>query len=57
MLGRVMGECSYRTQQRIGELYVTEPAQLAFLVRAAEQRPGTGVFVRAAIRANAAGRE
>jgi DNA-binding transcriptional MerR regulator len=57
MLSRVMGECSYRTQQRIGELYVTEPAQLAFLVRETEQRPGTGVFVRAAIRANAAGRE
>ncbi|UOZ04498.1 MerR family transcriptional regulator [Amycolatopsis sp. WQ 127309] len=53
MLGRVMGECSYETQQRIGELYVTEPVQLGFLVREDEQRPGVGAFVRDAIRANA----
>jgi DNA-binding transcriptional MerR regulator len=56
MLSRVMGECSYETQQRIGELYVTEPVQLGFLVREPEQRPGIGAFVRDAIRANAARR-
>ncbi|MDT7800895.1 MAG: MerR family transcriptional regulator, thiopeptide resistance regulator [Actinomycetota bacterium] len=53
MLGRVMGECSYETQARIGELYVTEPVQLGFLVREDEQRPGVGAFVRDAIKANA----
>jgi DNA-binding transcriptional MerR regulator len=53
MLSRVMGECSYETQQRIGELYVTEPVQLGFLIREPEQRPGVGEFVRDAIRANA----
>lgn len=56
MLARFMGECSYETQQRIGELYVTEPVQLGFLIRADEQRPGAGEFVRDAIRANAARR-
>jgi DNA-binding transcriptional MerR regulator len=56
MLGRVMGECSYETQRRIGELYVTEPVQLGFLVREPEQRPGVGAFVRDAIGANAARR-
>lgn len=54
MLARVMGECSYETQQRIGELYVSEPVQLSFLIREDEQRPGVGEFVRDAIRANAA---
>ncbi|MGW4522017.1 MerR family transcriptional regulator [Amycolatopsis sp. NPDC004378] len=53
MLARVMGECSYETQQRIGELYVTEPVQLGFLVREDEQRPGVAEFVRDAIKANA----
>jgi DNA-binding transcriptional MerR regulator len=56
MLGRVLGECSYETQQRIGDLYASEPVQLGFLVREDEQRPGTGAFVAAAIRANAARR-
>lgn len=54
MLARVMGECSYETQQRIGDLYVSEPVQLSFLIREDEQRPGVGEFVRDAIRANAA---
>ncbi|WP_325050329.1 hypothetical protein [Amycolatopsis panacis] len=40
-------------QQRIAELYVREPAQLAFLVREEEQRPGIGAYVRDAVRANA----
>ncbi|HKN56810.1 MAG TPA: MerR family transcriptional regulator [Amycolatopsis sp.] len=53
MLARFMGECSYEMQRRIGELYVTEPAQLAFLIRTEEQRPGVGEFVRDAIRENA----
>ncbi|NBH05876.1 MerR family transcriptional regulator [Amycolatopsis sp. SID8362] len=57
MLSRVMGECSYETQRRIGALYVTEPVQLEFLVRADEQRPGVGAFIRDAIEANAAHRE
>lgn len=51
-----MGECGYETQQRIAELYVTEPVQLSFLVREDEQRPGIGVYVRDAVRANAARR-
>ncbi|GAA4534578.1 MerR family transcriptional regulator [Amycolatopsis samaneae] len=54
MLGRFMGECGYEMQQRIAELYVSEPVQLGFLIREPEQRPGIGVFVRDAIRANAA---
>jgi DNA-binding transcriptional MerR regulator len=54
MLGRAMGECGYEMQQRIGELYATEPVQLGFLVREHEQRPGIGEYVRDAIRANAA---
>ncbi len=54
MLSRLMGECSYEMQQKIGELYATEPVQLAFLIREDEQRPGVGAFVRDAIRANAA---
>ena len=54
MLARVMGECSYETQQKIGELYVSEPVQLTFLIREDEQRPGVGEFVRDAIKANAA---
>jgi len=57
MLARVMGECSYETQRRIGELYVTEPVQLGFLVREDEQRPGVGEFVRDAIVANVARRQ
>jgi MerR family transcriptional regulator, thiopeptide resistance regulator len=57
MLARVMGECSYETQRRIGELYVTEPVQLGFLVREEEQRPGVGEFVRDAIVANIARRQ
>ncbi|SEF22230.1 DNA-binding transcriptional regulator, MerR family [Amycolatopsis pretoriensis] len=56
MLARVLGECSYETQLRIGELYVTEPVQLGFLVREDEQRPGVGEFVRDAIVANVARR-
>ncbi|MFD9895382.1 MerR family transcriptional regulator [Amycolatopsis sp. NPDC059027] len=54
MLGRFMGECGYETHQRVGELYATEPAQLGFLIREPDQRPGIGEFVRDAIRANAA---
>jgi DNA-binding transcriptional MerR regulator len=54
MLGRVMGECTYEVQQRIGDLYATEPVQLGFLIREDEQRPGIGEYVRDAVRANAA---
>lgn len=53
MLAAVMGECGYELQQRIAELYVREPAQLALLVREEEQRPGIGAYVRDAVRANA----
>ncbi|WP_370937239.1 MerR family transcriptional regulator [Amycolatopsis sp. cg13] len=54
MLSAVMGECGYAMQQRIAALYADEPAQLAFLVREDEQRPGIGAYVRDAVRANAA---
>jgi len=54
MLSAVMGECGYPMQQRIAELYPAEPAQLAFLIREDEQRPGIGGYVRDAVRANAA---
>ncbi|WP_406632839.1 MerR family transcriptional regulator [Amycolatopsis sp. WGS_07] len=54
MLAGVMGECGYEMQQRIADLYANEPAQLAFLVREDEQRPGIGAYVRDAVRANAA---
>ncbi|UKD57259.1 MerR family transcriptional regulator [Amycolatopsis sp. FU40] len=54
MLSAVMGECGYEMQQRIADLYEKEPAQLAFLVREDEQRPGIGAYVGAAVRANAA---
>ncbi|MFJ7214134.1 MerR family transcriptional regulator [Amycolatopsis sp. NPDC098790] len=57
MLSRALGGCSYETQRRIAALYATEPAQLEFLVRAGEQRPGVGAFIRDAIEANAAHRE
>ncbi|WP_290058930.1 MerR family transcriptional regulator [Amycolatopsis solani] len=57
MLSRAMGGCSYETQRRIAVLYATEPAQLEFLVRPGEQRPGVGEFVRDAVEANAARRE
>lgn len=53
MLSAVMGECGYEMQQRIADLYADEPAQLAFLVREDEQRPGIGAYVRDAVRANA----
>lgn len=57
MLARALGGCSYETQRRIAELYATEPAQLAFLVREDEQRPGVGEYVRDAIVANIARRQ
>ncbi|WP_409180542.1 MerR family transcriptional regulator [Amycolatopsis sp. VS8301801F10] len=53
MLAAVMGECGYEMQQKIADLYADEPAQLAFLVREDEQRPGIGAYVRDAVRANA----
>ncbi|SFQ60323.1 MerR family transcriptional regulator [Amycolatopsis rubida] len=53
MLSAAMGECGYEMQQRIADLYADEPAQLAFLVREDEQRPGIGAYVRDAVRANA----
>jgi DNA-binding transcriptional MerR regulator len=54
MLGQFMGECGYDMHRKVTELYVTEPAQLAFLVREPEQRPGMVEFIRDAAAANAA---
>lgn len=54
MLSRFMGECGYPMQRNVAELYPAEPAQLAFLVREDEQRPGIGEFIRDAVVANAA---
>ncbi|GAB3483421.1 MerR family transcriptional regulator [Amycolatopsis cihanbeyliensis] len=54
MLGEFMGECGYELHRHITELYVTEPAQLGFLVREPDQRPGVGEFIRDAAEANAA---
>jgi len=53
MLAQFMGECGYDMHRKVTELYVTEPAQLAFLVREPEQRPGMAEFLRDAAAANA----
>ncbi len=53
MLAEFMGECGYPMHREVSELYATEPVQLGFLVRAPDQRPGIGEFIRDAVHANA----
>ncbi|WP_410657784.1 MerR family transcriptional regulator [Amycolatopsis sp. lyj-112] len=54
MLAAFMGECGYPMHREVAGMYATEPVQLGFLVRAPDQRPGIGEYIRDAVHANAA---
>jgi MerR family transcriptional regulator, thiopeptide resistance regulator len=46
-------DCDHALHRELGELLVTEPEQLAFLVRPERQVPGLSVYIRDAVAANA----
>lgn len=46
-------DCDHGVHRELGELLVTEPEQLAFLVPPERQVPGLGVYIRDAVVANA----
>jgi MerR family transcriptional regulator, thiopeptide resistance regulator len=46
-------DCDHALHRELGELLVTEPEQLAFLVPPERQVPGLGVYIRDAVAANA----
>jgi DNA-binding transcriptional MerR regulator len=46
-------DCDHALHRQLGELLVTEPVQLGFLVPPERQVPGLGVYIRDAVEANA----
>jgi hypothetical protein len=52
-LDRWWFDCGHEFHTQLTELLVTEPEQLDFLVRAGQQLPGMGAFIRNAATANA----